>query len=154
DQAQRDRHIPPHWNVYVTVASVDEVAKKAKSLGGQLIMEPFDVMDVGRMTTVRDPEGAIIQLWEEKKHKGAGIQNEPGAFCWYEIYVNDTEKAKAFYTGLFGWGTGGGAEYTEWKVGDKSVGGMMKINKEWGDVPPHWMPYVMVANCDETAKNA
>src|SRR5438132_2745489 len=56
DQAQRDRHIPPHWNVYVTVASADDSAKKAKSLGGQLIMEPFDVMDVGRMTIVRDPE--------------------------------------------------------------------------------------------------
>jgi predicted enzyme related to lactoylglutathione lyase len=152
DQAQRDRGVPPHWNVYVSVVSADESAGKAKSLGGKLIMEPFDVMDVGRMTIVQDPEGAIINLWEAKKHKGAGILNEPNAFCWYELYVNDIEKAKAFYSGLLGWGIGGGAEYTEWKLDGQSVGGMMQIQKDWGAVPPHWMPYVMVTNCDETAE--
>jgi predicted enzyme related to lactoylglutathione lyase len=154
DKAQQERGIPPHWNVYVTVTSADESAAKSKSLGGSLIMEPFDVMDVGRMAIVRDPDGAIINLWQPMKHKGAGILNEPNAFCWYEVYANDTEKAKAFYTGLFGWEIGGGPEYTEWKLNGQSIGGMMKIQKEWGEVPPHWMPYVMVSNCNETAEKA
>src|SRR5437667_2704859 len=55
DDAQRTRGVPPHWNVYVTVANVDDAAKKATSLGGTLLKEPFDVMDVGRMTIVHDP---------------------------------------------------------------------------------------------------
>jgi predicted enzyme related to lactoylglutathione lyase len=28
------------------------------------------------------------------------------------------------------------------------MGGMMKIQKEWGNVPPNWSPYFMVTNCD------
>ena len=58
--------MPPNWMTYVTVASVDETAKKAKDLGGKLLMEPFDVMDVGRMTVVQDPQGAMFSLWQPK----------------------------------------------------------------------------------------
>ena len=48
-QEQRQMGVPPHWNSYVTVKNVDESAKKAQSLGGKLLMPPFDVMDAGRM---------------------------------------------------------------------------------------------------------
>ena len=48
--------VPPHWNSYVTVENVDASAQKAKELGGQLMTEPFDVFDAGRMVAVRDPQ--------------------------------------------------------------------------------------------------
>src|ERR1700704_6680443 len=32
---ERNMGIPPHWNSYVTVANVEESAKKAESLGGK-----------------------------------------------------------------------------------------------------------------------
>src|SRR5262245_37142792 len=51
--------MPPHWNIYVAVASADAAAKKAKDLGGKILMEPFDVMDVGRMAVIQDKQGAI-----------------------------------------------------------------------------------------------
>jgi uncharacterized protein len=154
DDQQKQRGIPPHWNLYVTVKSADEAAAKAKSLGAQLLMEPFDVMDVGRMAIIQDPTGANIMIWEPRKHIGTGVIDEPNAFCWYELYTNDTEKAKNFYTQMFGWGTGGGAEYTEWKLDDKSIGGMMKIQPEMGPMPPNWTPYVMVENADAVAEKA
>lgn len=150
DAAQLANGVPPHWNMYVAVASCDESTAKAKSLGATVMMEPFDVMEHGRMSIIKDPTGAMLCLWEGRGHKGAGVIGEIGAFCWFEIYTNDTEAAKSFYTKLFGWSVGGDANYTEWKVGDQSIGGMMKIQAEWGNVPPHWMGYVMVRNCEET----
>ena len=146
--------IPPHWALYISVANVDESAKKAESLGAKIIMQPFDVMDLGRMATVQDPAGAVFMLWQAKLHQGAAVIDEPGAFCWYELSVHDTEKAKAFYTGLFGWEARGSPEYVEWKSGGKHIGGMMEIKPEWGPVPPNWTAYVMVTNCDETAAKA
>ncbi|HWF44372.1 MAG TPA: VOC family protein [Candidatus Kapabacteria bacterium] len=154
DKAQMERGVPPHWNYYVSVKSADESAAKAKSLGGTLAMEPFDVMDAGRMAVVKDPEGAMIQLWEAKQHKGAGIMDEPGAFCWCEVYVNNTDKVRAFYTGLFGWGTVISPEYTEWTNGERHIGGMMQIKPEWGPMPPSWAGYVMVENCDAMCAKA
>ncbi|HYM21015.1 MAG TPA: VOC family protein [Candidatus Kapabacteria bacterium] len=155
DKAQMDRGIPPHWNVYVSVTNVDESTKKAASLGGQILMEPFDVMEHGRMSIVKDPTGGMICLWQPVKFPGASLVGENGAFCWWELYTNDIEGAKKFYTSLFGWTTGGDANYAEWKNSDGvSIGGMMQIQKEWGEVPPHWMSYVMVADCDKTAELA
>lgn len=151
DQAQIERGVPPHWNLYVSVTSADATAAKAAELGGKVILPAFDVMEHGRMAIIQDPTGAMICLWQPNKMAGAVVVDEPNAFCWFENYTNDTEAAKAFYTSLFGWGTGGDANYTEWKVGEKSIGGMMKIQAEWGDVPPHWIGYVMVDDVDQTA---
>jgi len=59
---ERQLGVPPHWNLYVTVASVDESARRAQELDGTLLAPPFDVMDAGRMAVVQDPTGAIVQL--------------------------------------------------------------------------------------------
>ena len=150
----QQKGVPPHWNTYVSVASADASAKKAKDLGGKLLMEPFDVMDVGRMAIVQDPQGAVVSLWEAKKHIGAELMNEPGSLCWAELDTTDTESAKKFYTGLFGWGTKDSEQYTEWLRGGTSIGGMMKIPKEWGPVPPNWLVYFMVADVDASVKKA
>ena len=58
--------IPPHWNTYVTVADVDATAAKVPGAGGTVVMEPFDVMDAGRMAVIADPTGAMINLWKAK----------------------------------------------------------------------------------------
>jgi predicted enzyme related to lactoylglutathione lyase len=151
DPEQKKRGVPPHWNLYISVASADDMTKKAESLGAKIIMAPFDVMDFGRMSVIQDPTGGMFCTWEAKKHTGAGLYGEIGTFCWTELYTNDPNKAKDFYTKLFGWEIGGDPNYTEWKNAGKSIGGMMKIQKEWGEVPPHWMSYVLVKNCDETS---
>ena len=49
---------PPTWNTYIAVDDVDAAAERVKAAGGQLLMEPFDVMDAGRMAFVIDPSGA------------------------------------------------------------------------------------------------
>jgi predicted enzyme related to lactoylglutathione lyase len=152
DKEQLARGIPPHWNVYVSVANVDESTKKAETLGATTILPPFDVMDVGRMSGIQDPTGAIIFLWQAKQHSGSALVGDPGSFCWWELNTKDTEKAKAFYTGLFGWAAGGDPNYTEWKKNDTSIGGMMQIQPEWGEVPPNWLAYVAVENADATAE--
>ena len=146
--------VPPHWNIYVSVASADATAKKAKDLGGKVLMEPFDVMDFGRMAIIEDQQGARICLWEAKKHIGASVVNEPGALCWAELDTTDTDSAKRFYTGLFGWGAKVSETYTEWQQGGTSIGGLMTIPKEWGPAPPSWLVYFAVSDPDATAKRA
>src|SRR4051794_17869619 len=45
------------WNTYVWVDSADETASKVGDAGGTVLMEPFDVMEAGRMAVLADPEG-------------------------------------------------------------------------------------------------
>jgi len=58
--------VPSHWLPYVTVDNVDASAAKAKSLGAQVVMEPFDVPTVGRIAVLLDPQGAAIGLFKPK----------------------------------------------------------------------------------------
>ena len=51
-EQERSQGIPPHWNNYVTVEDVDASTAKAKELGGNVIVEPFDVLDAGRMSVI------------------------------------------------------------------------------------------------------
>lgn len=149
---------PPRWNSYVSVANADETAAKAEKLGGKVLLEPFDVMDQGRMANLQDPTGAPFAIWEPKKHRGAEVVNEPGFFCWNELYTTDPKRAGDFYSSLFGWTrepmptpTG---EYTIFKKGDAQAAGMMKIPKEMGPVPPHWLVYFAVEDSDKTVEKA
>jgi hypothetical protein len=150
--------IPPHWLSYVSVASVDETANKAKSLGGTLMKEAFDVFDVGRMAVVQDPTGAVFALWQPGKHAGAGVVNVPNSFCWNELATPDTGKAGDFYTGLFGWGKNvqemGPMTYTSFTNGDRPAGGMYKPTPEMGEIPPNWLVYFAVDDADAKAQKA
>lgn len=150
----QQKGVPPYWNVYVAVASADAAAKKAKELGGKVFIEPFDVMEFGRMAVIEDKQGAKLSVWQAKTHIGAEVVNEPGALCWAELDTTDTESARRFYTSLFGWGAKVSEAYTEWQQGAMSIGGLMKIPKEWGPVPPNWLVYFAVADPDATAKKA
>lgn len=155
DKAQLERGVPPHWNLYISVENADESTAKAASLGATVVLPAFDVMDAGRMSIIQDPTGAMVCLWQTMKHFGAALTGETGAFCWWELQTHDLEKAKAFYTGLFGWVAGGNEQYVEWVHDGKSIGGLLKIQPEWGDgnVPPNWQSYVMAESVDDsTAK--
>lgn len=151
--------VPPHWNAYVAVASADDAAKLAASLGGTVILPPFDVMDVGRMAVIQDPTGAVLSLWQAKAHAGAARVGEVGTLVWNELYTRNTEKAGTFYAGLFGWrltAFPGPMEYTVFRLtgADQGVGGMMPMPAEMKDVPPHWLPYFRVDDVDATVAQA
>jgi predicted enzyme related to lactoylglutathione lyase len=154
--------IPPTWNSYVAVADVDAAAKKAASLGGKVLDQPFDVMDAGRMAVLQDPTGAVFMLWQGKRHHGAALREEPNTLCWNELHTHDPDAAKAFYDALFGWNgkSHGAHSYTEWeRPGTKQpAGGMMKIGEHMGPhyqhIPSHWTVYFAVENVDAVADRA
>jgi len=152
--------VPAHWNAYFSVASVDEVAAKVEPLGGKVVAGPFDVMESGRMATIQDPQGAMFALWQAKRHIGATHGGPFSQVSWPELNTPDPAGAVAFYKGLFGWKTKPdsgfeSAEYIEWINGGTHIGGLMPMRgPQWQGVPPHWMLYITVPNCHESAAQA
>jgi predicted enzyme related to lactoylglutathione lyase len=150
---------PPAWTTYVSVRDADEAIDKVKKAGGMVFVEPMDVLDVGRMAIFADPTGAAAAVWQPKRHPGAGLVNEPGALVWNELNTRDVTAAKAFYADVFGWDPDtnqmGAMEYTEWKLGDHTVGGMMDMPPAVpAEVPAHWLAYFGTADCDATVAQA
>jgi uncharacterized protein len=85
------------WNTYVWVESADETASKVRGAGGDVVMEPFDIMRSGRMAVLTDPEGAAFCVWQAGEHRGATIVNEHGSLNFNGLNTRDVEGAKSFY---------------------------------------------------------
>jgi predicted enzyme related to lactoylglutathione lyase len=98
---------PPQamWNTYIWVESADETASKVRDAGGQVVMDPFDVMTAGRMAVCMDPEGAVFCAWQAGEQKGAQVVNEHGSVNFNGLNTRDAETAKSFYGAVFGWQT-------------------------------------------------
>jgi uncharacterized protein len=145
---------PPHWNLYVTVASADAAAARAAELGATVVMEPFDVLEAGRMAVIQDPTGAFLSAWEPRGSIGARLVNAPGAFTWADLITPDPEAAARFYGDWLGWTVEEIPEAQGYRIvrnGDRSNGGMMPLRPEMGpDVPPHWQPYFGTEDLDAT----
>jgi predicted enzyme related to lactoylglutathione lyase len=143
---------PPMWNTYIAVDSADEAAAKVGPAGGKLAMEPFDVMDAGRMAFVLDPSGAAVALWQAGQHIGATLTGEPGSVCWNELITSDPSAA-GFYEQVAGMTTTtepmGDAEYTIFHAGGRMVGGTTA--PQMPGVPNHWHVYFAVADTDASA---
>ena len=155
-QAQRDAGAPPAWNSYVTVESADESAERATKLGANVMAPPFDVMDVGRMAVVQDPQGAFFMLWEPKLHFGASLVNEPGALAWNELATVDLDGSANFYRELFGWDVspmeGMSMPYMVITTAAGSSNGGMRAAQE--NEPSYWLVYFGTGDIDATTAKA
>jgi predicted enzyme related to lactoylglutathione lyase len=150
---------PPYWSAYISVPSAAEIAEKVKAAGGQVVMDPMEVMTAGTMAVFQDAQGAFICAWQPGDHKGAQVVREPGSFTWCELNTRDLEGSKAFYASVFGWGaeTHGGPPmaYTEFQLDGESIAGMMEFpDGVPAEVPPHWLIYIEVLDADLAVEKA
>ena len=53
---------PAQWIPYVLVADVDATVKKTIKLRGKVCIPPVDVLTVGRIAVLSDPQGATFGI--------------------------------------------------------------------------------------------
>jgi len=155
----QDENQPPSWTTYVNVSDADAVAEKVKEAGGEVVFDPMDVRDYGRMAVFADPTGAVFGVWQAGEHKGAGIVSEPGSVAWHQANTRDPEKALEFYSEVFGWDSEkvdtGGADYWQLTKDDANVGGLFRMGDDFpDDVPAHWIVYFGVEDADAATEKA
>lgn len=143
-------NFPPHWGMYIGVPQLDEAVSAIERKGGSALSPVIDVPTVGRMRTMKDPQGALFSVYEPVSPPQAPeTEPQPGDVSWHELYTTDAEGAMAFYTGLFKWqptdsmDMGAMGKYHMFGRAFP-LGGMMKKPAEMGHVPPHWGIYFRV----------
>jgi predicted enzyme related to lactoylglutathione lyase len=147
-----ERH--PAWASYVTVDDADAITERARELRANVLAEPFDVMDVGRMATLQDPTGAVFCVWEPRTSIGAEVVNAPGALSLNQLNTSDPDAAQRFYSDLLGWRieqvSSTGTPYWGIYRGERLNGGMMAL-PPGGPAPPHWLVYFGTDDLDGAA---
>jgi predicted enzyme related to lactoylglutathione lyase len=151
---------PTAWSTYFATADADAIAAQVEAGGGKVLVAPFDVGDLGRMAAFLDQAGAPFSVWQPGAAPGAEVFDLPGALTWNELITRDVEGSVAFYGAVFGWSARGssmdGAPYVVFEQHGTTVAGLRPmIGADWpDDLPPHWMIYFAVTDCDRTAEHA
>jgi predicted enzyme related to lactoylglutathione lyase len=140
--------VPPMWLSYIAVENVDETTYRAGQLGAGLMVAPLDVGETGRMSVLSDPDGSLFALWQAREHAGAQRFNQVGSFCWNELMARDVDRCQQFYSELLDWTAEPMTNYVLFKKDGKGVAGMMPLPASASRVPPHWLVYFAVDDCD------
>ncbi len=150
---------PPVWTNYVSVEDADAITAKVREAGGTVMVEPMDVLDLGRMAVFLDPAGAAFGIWQPGTFVGAEVVSESNAMIWNELNTRDTAGSKQFYGAVFGWDFEerefGANTYITIKLGEDSAGGIMDLTGRVPDeVPNHWLVYFAVDDTDAAVEKA
>src|SRR5262245_44119010 len=157
-QEQLDAHVPPHWMLYLRVDSADASAARAVKLGGEQVVPPSDIPNVGRFGVLQDPTGAHISIFQPGQHRGMTAFGEVGALCWADLNSRDPEKAAKFYAEWLGWtydtGKDGYRHIINGTDKQEMIGGIPPTMHAPPGVPSHWMSYFHVPDCRTSASKA
>lgn len=86
------------------------------------------------------------------------INLKHGQICWYELTTKDSATAQEFYKNLLNWkfeqSPNSEMDYPYIYPNNEpdSVGGVMQMTEEWGEIPSHWMTYIAVDDVDATCE--
>lgn len=144
------------WSSNVCVDDIQTATARARALGAEVLVEPTGITGTGKVSSVRDPTGAEVALWQPLGHAGAQIVNEVGTWTWNELVAADLQAAATFYGDLFGWeaeAAPGPIARLGFSMGHLLIGGAHEPAP--GEDPgPRWTVSFRVADADESADRA
>jgi predicted enzyme related to lactoylglutathione lyase len=145
----------PAWMTYMGTPDIDGLAHQAESLGAKVLRPPSDIPTIGRFAVIQDPQGAVFLGFTPAPMEGMAPPKP--AFVWHELLTTDVEAAFDFYHRLFGWVKTEamnmepiGVYQMYGSAPGQSMGGIFKLPAGM-QAPPHWLPYIGVADARKVA---
>ena len=143
---------------YLSSADAKATAAAAAEAGGQVLLEPMAVMDLGAMAVLADSTGgAGGRLAAGPAPRASRCTARPARRCWHELHTRDHAGAVAFYQRVFGWHTSVVSDtdefrYTTMTEGEEQYAGIMDASAYLPEgTPSFWEVYFGVADTDAVA---
>jgi predicted enzyme related to lactoylglutathione lyase len=146
--------IPDTWSVYLATNDAKATADAAAARGGQVVVPPMDVTDLGTMAVVIDVGQASIGMWRPGTFPGFAVFGEPGTPNWFELHTRAYDDSVKFYQDVFKWETHVASDtpdfrYTTLGEGDSALAGIMDASGMLPEgAPGRWGIYFGVENAD------
>lgn len=155
--AQRKQGARPRWLSYVGVGDAAATSARARELGATVLVGPLDVLDLGRLSILRDPGGALLGTWQSiGLARGFQAQDQPGCASWFEHVSDDVPRAARFYGALFGWSQRSSAEEDGGRIllehGGVPVAGLRSSMLASGKLPPQWLTFFQTEDCEASCQ--
>ena len=151
---------PDGWSVYLATDDITKLAETAAAAGGQVVLAPMAVGDLGQMAFIADVGGAMVGAWQPGEHKGFQRHQGPGGPAWFELHTRDFDATLAFYRDVFGQDIEmavdePGFRYAIVTADGEQVAGIMDATAFLPEgVPAHWSVYIHVDDVAATVAKA
>ena len=146
--------MPDLWSIYLTTDDAEKTVATTTANGGQVVVPPMAVADLGTMAVLTDCGGAAVGLWQPGAHQGMGVIGEVGTPSWFELHTRDYDTSVEFYRDVFRVetqvvGDEPGFRYTTLVHGGEMLAGVMDATAFLPEgVPAHWSVYFGVDDAD------
>jgi predicted enzyme related to lactoylglutathione lyase len=153
--SQRMLGASPRWLSYVFVDDVVAFTARAGELGATILANPLPVSDLGRLSILRDPQGAHFGAWQAMRLDGAfQTRNEPGFAGWFEHVSPDVSGAARFYGSLFGWSPRSSDRDSRVLLERDGVGiaGLSSSAQYGRDLSCQWLTFFQVQDCEASCE--
>lgn len=143
------------WSVHLATDDAQKTVEVAVACGGQVVVPPMAVGDLGTMGGVVGPDGAFVGLWQADTFAGTGVFTEPGAPSWFELHTRDDAASLAFLADAFRWEPRTVSDvpefcYSTLDDGDQQLAGVMDASGFLPDgEPAAWSFSLGVDDADE-----
>jgi predicted enzyme related to lactoylglutathione lyase len=154
-----DTSEPSVWEVFLQTPDIGATVERARARGAVVATDVMAVADLGSMTSIVDPAGALVGAWQPESFPGFQARAAVGAPGWFETLTTSYRDAVAFYEDAFGWDTHVVSDtpefrYTTLGVDQNARAGIMDGSAFLGDEPSRWNVYFQVEDTDETVAEA
>lgn len=135
----------PWWSTNVTVADVDEAARRIEALGGAVTSGPGRFGDYGRWVAATDPSETKVLLFEHLEAEAVELRDAPNTWTHSELVTSaPPEDVSPFYEGMFGWRTTASTP-AAWTLDGRPVATIARPPAGWpGSRPSLWVTWFAV----------
>lgn len=129
---------------YFSTPDINASIERVKDQGGQVVMAPVQIMELGSTAIVTDSIGAVHGLWQPEKFVGLGLMYEPNSPGWFDHVSENPVAAAAYYLHVLSHGIElhQAGEMDVLKRGEQWFASLSKDDSSVN--PPHWTPVFVV----------
>jgi hypothetical protein len=80
---------PPLWTTYLVTDDAAATAEKITAAGGQVVMAPRDVMELGVMANGAGPDRRHVRHLAIEEMTGVKLADAAGSLTWNELMIRD-----------------------------------------------------------------
>jgi predicted enzyme related to lactoylglutathione lyase len=148
---------PSQWIPYISTPDIDETIRSSQKMGGRVLMPPKNVLHVGRLAVLSDPQHCTFGLCTPDRNAFYSLSNSR-AFSWHELATTDMESAAHYYAELFGWfkgpahDMGQAGTYQVISRNDQQIAGLYKPPSDSGS--RGWLSYILIADARKASEVA
>lgn len=142
------------WLGYLSVADVGRATEFTRRAGGEVVVGPVKLGNIGWAAAISDPQGAVLGLLRSRVgDPDDTIERGVGEIVWNELLAADDVAAAGFYSGLAGLNAvdqarAGGIYHLMQSQGRDRAGIMLRPGEE---VDPVWLTHFAVSDVADAA---